>query len=82
LTQSLRPLVTVAPDMSLRAASAVMRQNRIRKLVVVDGAGHLLGLFGQVNLMALLDRFCGGKAQGDERSPECGFVHVSLACRR
>jgi predicted transcriptional regulator len=81
LAQSQRPVVTISPQMTLREASAIMRQNRIRKLVVVDGEGYLLGLLGQASLMALLDRFCGGKTETDERSPDCGFVEVSSACR-
>jgi hypothetical protein len=52
-------------------------QHRIRKLVVVDGAGQLLGLLGQLGLMALLNRFCGGK----ERSSHRGFGEASSACR-
>jgi CBS domain-containing protein len=81
LTQVLRPVVCVLPHTYLREATAMMRRHRIRKLVVVDDQGDLLGLFGQRNLVALLDRFCGAEGGGDERSPDCGFVEISAACR-
>jgi CBS domain-containing protein len=79
LTRFMGPLVTVSPQVPLREAVAVMHQNRIRKLVVVDADGLLLGIFGQGSLLTLLGGFCGGQARGEQASA-CGFVENGSAC--
>ena len=38
------PLITIAPDATLRSAAELMAQYRIRRLVVVDTAGTLAGI--------------------------------------
>jgi CBS domain-containing protein len=38
------PLITVAPEAPLTTASEIMAQYRVRRLVVVDGAGNLAGI--------------------------------------
>jgi CBS domain-containing protein len=81
LTQFLRPLISVAPQTPIREGIAIMRQNQIRKLVVVDADGLLLGLFGQRSLLKSMERFCGGKGQDGQRAMDCGFVEVSSACQ-
>lgn len=81
LARVMRPVITISPATTLREANATMRQQRVRKLLVVDGEGKLLGLFGQGALVSLLDRFCGGEMPLGERSPACGFPGISAACR-
>ena len=38
------PLITVPPDELLKEAAALMAQYRVRRLVVLDGAGALVGI--------------------------------------
>jgi CBS domain-containing protein len=38
------PLITIAPDAPLTAAADMMAQYRVRRLVVVEGKGHLVGI--------------------------------------
>jgi CBS domain-containing protein len=38
------PLITVGPNSSLTTAAELMAQYRIRRLVVVDGTGNLVGI--------------------------------------
>ena len=38
------PLITVSPDAPLQDAAQLMEQYRIRRLVVIDGAGALVGI--------------------------------------
>jgi CBS domain-containing protein len=38
------PLITVAPETPLNDASELMTQYRVRRLVVVDGSGNLVGI--------------------------------------
>ena len=38
------PLITVNPDVSLTEAADLMAQYRVRRLVVVDGTGSLVGI--------------------------------------
>jgi len=38
------PLITIAPEAPLTAASELMSKYRVRRLVVVDGSGNLVGI--------------------------------------
>jgi CBS domain-containing protein len=38
------PLITVAPDATMTKAAELMAQYRIRRLVVIDGSGGLVGI--------------------------------------
>ncbi len=51
-----RPVVSVADDMSVAKAAALMRQHHIRHLAVVDAGGELLGVVAlRYLLYAMLD---------------------------
>ncbi|AFZ11042.1 diguanylate cyclase with PAS/PAC, CBS and GAF sensors [Crinalium epipsammum PCC 9333] len=49
------PLVPIHPQNSLWAAHEKMRQYRIRRLVVVDDIGKLLGIVTQTSMVQILD---------------------------
>ena len=38
------PLITIAPEAPITAASELMSKYRVRRLVVVDGSGNLVGI--------------------------------------
>ena len=38
------PLITIAPEAPITAASELMAKYRVRRLVVVDGSGNLVGI--------------------------------------
>ncbi|MBS1158454.1 MAG: putative signaling protein [Proteobacteria bacterium] len=50
-----RPAITVNEDSSLADAAQLMDQRRIRHLVVVNGAGHAVGLLSEHTLMRPLE---------------------------
>ena len=47
-------LVTARPDMDALEAMQLMKKNRLRRLVVVDKAGHLAGIVTIEDVLALL----------------------------
>ena len=49
------PLLPIRPEDSLWAAHEKMRQHRIRRLVVVDDAGELVGIITQTSMLQVLD---------------------------
>lgn len=49
------PLLPVQSDATLWEANQKMQQHRIRRLVVVDSAGYLVGIVTQTNLFQALD---------------------------
>lgn len=49
-----RPVETVAPDTSLRAAATTMIERDVGALPVVDGDGDLVGLLTATDLVALV----------------------------
>lgn len=50
-----QPLRTVTPDDSLWNAHQIMKEHQIRRMVVVDRMGHLMGLISQANLLKVID---------------------------
>jgi CBS domain-containing protein len=44
-------IVTVSPDLSVLEAARLMAQQRLKRLPVVDAAGHLLGIVSRVDLL-------------------------------
>lgn len=46
-----RDVVTVPPDLSVLEAARLMAQRRLKRLPVVDAAGHLLGIVSRVDLL-------------------------------
>jgi len=51
-----RPAITIGPDVSLAEAARIMYDRRIKRLPVVDGAGHLLGIVSRVDVLAVFSR--------------------------
>ncbi len=49
------PIVTVTPDVGVHEASELMRSRGIRRLVVVDGGGEILGVTTQSDLVKGLE---------------------------
>lgn len=45
-----KPCVTVTPDMSLSECSAIMEENKIRRVPVVDADGSCCGIVAQADL--------------------------------
>ena len=50
------PAVTVTPDDTLERAARLMYTRRVRRLPVVDAHGHLVGIIGRADLLAVFDR--------------------------
>lgn len=46
-----REVVTVPPDLSVLETARLMAQRRLKRLPVVDAAGHLLGMVSRVDLL-------------------------------
>jgi CBS domain-containing protein/PII-like signaling protein len=46
-----RDVVTVPPDLSVLETARLMAQRRLKRLPVVDAAGHLLGIVSRVDLL-------------------------------
>lgn len=51
-----QPLICVSPDTDIDKAKAVMSRFRIKKLPVVDGEGHLVGLITVTDIANSLER--------------------------
>ena len=50
------PAVTIAPDAPLAAAARVMRKHSVKRLPVVDGDQHLLGILSRHDILSALVR--------------------------
>jgi acetoin utilization protein AcuB len=46
-----RPVITAHPDLAIQDALALMRQEHIRRLPVVDSKGHLIGMVSDRDLL-------------------------------
>jgi CBS-domain-containing membrane protein len=51
-----RPAITVAPDATLERAARLMYTRKVKRLPVVDENGHLVGIVGRSDLLAVFDR--------------------------
>ena len=50
------PAVTVRPDDTLERAARLMYTRKVKRLPVVDANGHLVGIIGRADLLAVFDR--------------------------
>ncbi len=50
------PPVTVTPDDTLERAARLMYTRKVKRLPVVDETGHLVGIVGRSDLLAVFDR--------------------------
>lgn len=50
------PAVAASPDDSVAAAARLMHDRRVKRLPVVDKAGHLVGIVSRVDLLSVYDR--------------------------
>lgn len=50
------PAVTVAPDATLPQAARLMAHTHVKRLLVVDGAGHLVGIVSRADLLKVFLR--------------------------
>jgi CBS-domain-containing membrane protein len=50
------PAVTVTPDDTLERAARLMYTRKVKRLPVVDGNGHLVGIVSRSDLLAVFDR--------------------------
>jgi CBS domain-containing protein len=50
------PAVTVAPDDTLERAARLMYTRKVKRLPVIDANGHLVGIIGRSDLLAVFDR--------------------------
>ena len=50
------PAVTVTPDDTLERATRLMYTRKVKRLPVVDANGHLVGIVGRSDLLAVFDR--------------------------
>ena len=50
------PAVTVAPDDTVERAARLMYTRKVKRLPVVDANGHLVGIIGRADLLAVFDR--------------------------
>jgi CBS domain-containing protein len=50
------PAVTVTPHDTLEQAARLMYRRRVKRLPVVDANGHLVGIVGRSDLLAVFDR--------------------------
>ncbi|HEV2374578.1 MAG TPA: CBS domain-containing protein [Streptosporangiaceae bacterium] len=51
-----RPAITIGPGTSVAQAARVMYDRRVKRLPVVDAAGHLLGIIGRADVLAVFSR--------------------------
>jgi CBS-domain-containing membrane protein len=49
------PAVTVTPDDTLERAARLMYTRRVKRLPVIDANGHLIGIIGRADLLAVFD---------------------------
>ena len=50
------PAVTVAPDDMVEHAARLMYSRKVKRLPVVDGNGHLVGIISRADVLAVFDR--------------------------
>lgn len=51
-----RPAVTIGRDATVSEAAAVMGAHRVKRLPVVDGTGHLVGVISRVDVLSVFGR--------------------------
>lgn len=51
-----RPAVTIGPDATLAEAASRMSERRVKRLPVVDEAGHLVGVVSRVDVLSVFAR--------------------------
>jgi CBS domain-containing protein len=51
-----RPAVTIGPDATVVEAARTMRARRVKRLVVADKTGHLLGVVSRIDALSVYDR--------------------------
>jgi CBS-domain-containing membrane protein len=50
------PPITISPDDTLERAARLMYTRKVKRLPVVDANGHLVGIIGRSDLLAVFDR--------------------------
>ena len=50
------PPVTIGPDKPVQAAARLMHDQRVKRLPVVDQAGHLIGIISRVDVLSVFGR--------------------------
>lgn len=50
------PPVTIGPDVPAQEAARLMYDRRVKRLPVVNGAGHLIGIVSRVDVLAVFSR--------------------------
>jgi CBS domain-containing protein len=51
-----RPAVTIGPDATVVEAARTMRERRVKRLVVTDEMGHLLGIVSRIDVLSVYER--------------------------
>lgn len=51
-----RPAITIGPDASVAEAARIMYDRRVKRLPVVNAAGHLLGIISRTDVLAVFSR--------------------------
>jgi CBS domain-containing protein len=51
-----RPAMTIGPDATVVEAARTMRTRRVKRLVVTDETGHLLGIVSRIDALSVYDR--------------------------
>jgi CBS-domain-containing membrane protein len=51
-----RPAVTIDPDATAVEAARMMRARRVKRLVVTDETGHLLGIVSRIDVLGVYGR--------------------------
>lgn len=51
-----RPAITIHPDATVVEAAHIMRERRVKRLVVTDETGHLLGIISRIDVLSVFDR--------------------------
>jgi CBS domain-containing protein len=51
-----RPAVTIDPDATVAEAARMMRARRVKRLVVTDETGHLLGIVSRIDVLSVYGR--------------------------
>lgn len=51
-----RPAITIGPDAPVAEAARIMYDRRVKRLPVVNAAGHLVGIISRVDVLAVFSR--------------------------
>ena len=51
-----RPAITISPDAPVPEAARIMYDRRVKRLPVVNAAGHLLGIVSRADVLAVFNR--------------------------